>query len=149
MSSTLKNLEVFANEGLRTLLLAERTVTNEEFQTWVAKYQEATTSLVDREKKIEDVQDQIEQGLKLVGATAIEDKLQDEVGETIGFIKDAGVKVWVLTGDKVETAINIAFSCNLITNAYNQIIIDGNDIDKVDRGIQNAKLKVLEIKKYF
>ena len=142
MSSTLKNLEVFANEGLRTLLLAERTVTNEEFQTWLAKYQEATTSLVDREKKIEDVQDQIEQGLKLVGATAIEDKLQDEVGETIGFIKDAGIKVWVLTGDKVETAINIAFSCNLITNAYNQIIIDGSDIDKVERGIQNAKLKV-------
>jgi len=142
LASTLKNLEVFANEGLRTLLMAERAVTNEEFQTWQAKYTEATTSLVDREKKIEEVQEQIETGLKLVGATAIEDKLQDEVGETIGFIKEAGVKVWVLTGDKVETAINIAFSCNLITNEYNQIIIDGSSIDKVDREIQNAKLKL-------
>ena len=105
--------------------------------------------MVDREKKIEEVQDQIEQGLKLVGSTAIEDKLQDEVGETIGFIKDAGVKVWVLTGDKVETAINIAFSCNLITNTYNQIIIDGSNIDKVDKEIQNAKLKVFLTLYYF
>lgn len=98
--------------------------------------------MLDREKKIEDVQDTIEQGLKLVGATAIEDKLQDEVGETIGFIKDAGVKVWVLTGDKVETAINIAFSCNLITNGYNQIIIDGQDIKKVENEIENAHKRV-------
>ncbi len=97
---------------------------------------------MDREKRIEDVQDEIEQGLTLVGATAIEDKLQDKVGETIQFIKDAGIKVWVLTGDKVETAINIAFSCNLITNGYNQIIIDGNDVRKVDNEIENAKRRV-------
>ena len=104
--------------------------------------QKASVSLTDRESLIEKVQDEIEVGLKLVGSTAIEDKLQDEVGETIGFLKDAGVKVWVLTGDKVETAINIAFSCNLINNNYNQIIIDGLDLTTVDKEIDDAEKKV-------
>lgn len=99
-------------------------------------------SLTDREKLIESVQDEIEVSLKLVGSTAIEDKLQDQVGETIGFLKDAGVKVWVLTGDKVETAINIAFSCNLINNSYNQIIIDGIEHSAVEKEIANAGNKV-------
>lgn len=91
---------------------------------------------------MEIVQDEIEQGLKLVGATAIEDKLQDQVGETIGFLKDAGIKVWVLTGDKVETAINIAYSCNLLTNAYNQIIIDGLNKNTVEQEIEKAAKQV-------
>jgi len=57
------------------------------------------------------LQDEIEHDCDLAGATAIEDKLQDEVGDTIKYLKQAGIKVWVLTGDKVETAINIGFSC--------------------------------------
>lgn len=54
-----------------------------------------------------------------MGATAIEDKLQDDVGATISVLKDAGVKVWVLTGDKIETAINIGYSCNLLHDGLN------------------------------
>jgi len=53
----------------------------------------------------------------LIGATAIEDKLQANVGNTIDAIKKAGIKVWVLTGDKIETAINIGYSCKLLSNA--------------------------------
>ena len=56
----------------------------------------------------------IEYDLELIGSTAIEDRLQDGVGETIKFMKDAGIKVWVLTGDKIETAINIGFSSKLL-----------------------------------
>lgn len=59
----------------------------------------------------------------LVGATAIEDKLQDQVGETIAALKRAGIKVWVLTGDKIETAINIGFSCKLLSDDLTQIIV--------------------------
>ena len=62
------------------------------------------------------LQEEIESGLELLGGTAIEDKLQDEVGETIEQIKKAGIKVWVLTGDKIETAINIGLSCKLLTS---------------------------------
>jgi phospholipid-transporting ATPase len=59
-----------------------------------------------------------------VGSTAIEDKLQDEVADTIEFMKNAGIKVWVLTGDKIETAINIGISCKLLNEQMEVFIID-------------------------
>ena len=69
------------------------------------------------------VAEELEVDFDLVGSTAIEDKLQDDVGRTIHDIKRAGIKVWVLTGDKVETAINIAFSCKLLSNEMNIFIL--------------------------
>ena len=59
----------------------------------------------------------------MIGSTAIEDKLQDEVGKTIYDIKKAGVQLWVLTGDKVETAINIGHSCQLLHDAMNMFVL--------------------------
>ena len=123
----MKNLENFANEGLRTLLLAEKIILKEEYKQWLTKYKIAVTSIKDRDDKVAQVQDEIETELILVGATAIEDKLQDRVPETIYNLKQAGIKIWVLTGDKMETAINIGFSCRLLDNSYDQLIIDGND----------------------
>lgn len=73
-------------------------------------------SLKNREEKIQEVFDSIEMHLRIVGATAIEDKLQDEVSHVIDFIKRAGIKVWVLTGDKLETAMNIAVSSGIIAS---------------------------------
>lgn len=67
-----------------------------------------------REELMNIVAEKIENNFNLIGYTAIEDKLQDDVADTIKFIKDAGIKVWVLTGDKIETAINIGFSCSLL-----------------------------------
>jgi phospholipid-transporting ATPase len=66
----------------------------------------------------------IEKDFDLVGTTAIEDKLQEEVGDTLKFIKAAGIKVWVLTGDKIETAINIGISCELLNIEMETFIID-------------------------
>jgi len=65
----------------------------------------------------------LEVEFNLIGSTAIEDKLQDEVGKTIYDIKKAGVQLWVLTGDKVETAINIGFSCELLHNQMNMFVL--------------------------
>ena len=127
VEETLKNLEDFANEGLRTLLLAEKIIPSKEYIQWLTKYKIAITSIKDRDEKVAQVQDEIETELILVGATAIEDKLQDKVPETIYNLKRAGIKIWVLTGDKMETAINIGFSCRLLDNSYEQLIIDGND----------------------
>jgi P-type E1-E2 ATPase len=73
---------------------------------------------------MELLQDEIEINLQMLGSTAIEDRLQDRVGETIDAIIKAGVRVWVLTGDKVETAVNIAFSCRLLTAEVECITID-------------------------
>jgi P-type E1-E2 ATPase len=73
---------------------------------------------------MDQVAEKLEHDFDLVGSTAIEDKLQDEVGETIDFMKKAGIKVWVLTGDKIETAINIAISCKLLNDQMETFVID-------------------------
>lgn len=93
-------LEDFGKEGLRTLMLAQRTITQEEYAKWEEEYSKALTSMTDREQKIEDQQDLIEVELEFVGCTAIEDRLQDEVPETIDLLIKANIKLWVLTGDK-------------------------------------------------
>ncbi|KAH9043367.1 phospholipid-translocating P-type ATPase [Lactarius pseudohatsudake] len=124
-AATEDQLDAFAREGLRTLTLAYRVVSDGEYSSWVARYQDALASMEDRESEIERVSDEVEQGLLLLGATAIEDKLQDGVPEAIADLKNAGIKIWVLTGDKLETAIAIGHSTNLIGRDANIIIIRG------------------------
>ena len=88
--------------GFLTLYLF---TSEDEYDEWSVRYNEATVALEDREEKIATVSDEIERDLRLLGATAIEDRLQDGVPETIADLKAAGIKVWVATGDKLETAI--------------------------------------------
>ncbi|KAI0013778.1 phospholipid-translocating P-type ATPase [Xylariaceae sp. FL0662B] len=114
--TTAEHLEMFAREGLRTLCIAERVLSENEYLEWRKEHDKAATAMHDREEKLEEVADKIEQDLTLLGGTAIEDRLQDGVPDTIGLLGEAGIKLWVLTGDKVETAINIGFSCNLLNN---------------------------------
>jgi phospholipid-transporting ATPase len=99
-------------------------VPEEEYQAWSLQYQQALTSMTNREEEVDKVANEIETGFELVGSTAIEDKLQDEVAETIEFMKRAGIKLWVLTGDKIETAINIGISCKLLTEQMEVFIVD-------------------------
>jgi len=80
--------------------------------------------LIDREKHVNRVADEIERELTLIGSTAIEDKLQDNVAQVISDIRLAGIKFWVLTGDKIETAINIGFSCNVLDEEMEIFIIN-------------------------
>jgi magnesium-transporting ATPase (P-type) len=105
----------FASEGLRTLVLGVKIMTEEKTVEWLAKYKEAATSIEDRDKKMTAVANEVETGLHIVGATAIEDKLQDGVPETISKLEKAGIKLWVLTGDKRETAIEIGYSTKVLT----------------------------------
>lgn len=113
---TAEHLEMFAREGLRTLCIARKELTEEQYRNWKKEHDVAASALEDREEKLETVAELIEQELYLLGGTAIEDRLQDGVPDTIALLAKAGVKLWVLTGDKVETAINIGFSCNLLNN---------------------------------
>ncbi|KAG5665387.1 hypothetical protein KAF25_009512 [Fusarium avenaceum] len=103
----------FASEGLRTLLYAYRYIDDDSYHQWKAKYREAETSLIDRQERIEAAGELIEQKLELAGATAIEDKLQEGVPDTIDKLRRANIKVWMLTGDKRETAINIGHSARV------------------------------------
>ncbi|KAG5368999.1 Phospholipid-transporting ATPase DNF2 [Yarrowia sp. C11] len=131
---TAAQLSEFAEEGLRTLCLAQRELSRKEYEEWNRRHEEASASLVDREDKMEEVASSIECELELIGGTAIEDRLQDGVPETIELLAKAGIKLWVLTGDKVETAINIGFSCNLLNNDMELLVIradtDDNDSTK-------------------
>jgi len=76
-----------------------------------------------RQEKIDQCAEELEWDFEMVGSTAIEDKLQDEAAEVIEHIKEAGIKLWVLTGDKIETAINIGFSCKLLDEEMEIFII--------------------------
>ena len=123
LNTTSKHLEQFATEGLRTLCIAQREISWLQYLEWNRRHQEAASSLEDREDKMEEVADSIERELVLLGGTAIEDRLQDGVPDSISLLGEAGIKLWVLTGDKVETAINIGFSCNLLGNEMELLII--------------------------
>lgn len=108
------DIENFSNMGLRTLTLAQRVLDDATYEAWAAKYAEAGKALDDRAKKMDKVAEEIECELTLLGATAIEDKLQEGVPDAIAALREAGIKVWVLTGDKLETAINIGFASRLL-----------------------------------
>eukprot|EP01117_Protostelium_nocturnum_P015580 TRINITY_DN6059_c0_g1_i4.p1 TRINITY_DN6059_c0_g1~~TRINITY_DN6059_c0_g1_i4.p1 ORF type:complete len:881 (+),score=332.04 TRINITY_DN6059_c0_g1_i4:69-2711(+) len=108
-------LEYFAAEGLRTLCCAFAELDENSYQLWNEQYERAASSIQDRKNKIEEAAEMIEQNLKILGCTAIEDKLQVGVPEAIHQLRRAYIKIWVLTGDKQETAINIGLSCRLLT----------------------------------
>ena len=114
----------FATEGLRTLLYCHRYLDEDEYRGWKKLYQDAATSLDDRQQKIEEAGAVIERNFELSGATAIEDKLQDGVPEAIDKLRRAGIKLWMLTGDKRETAITIGHSCRLIKDFSTITILD-------------------------
>ncbi|MEE6472636.1 hypothetical protein FKM82_009672, partial [Ascaphus truei] len=104
---TLNHLEQFATEGLRTLCIAYTDLLESDYQEWLKVLNEASVILKDRAEKLEECYEIIEKNLMLLGATAIEDRLQGGVPETIATLMKAEIKIWVLTGDKQETAVNI------------------------------------------
>jgi magnesium-transporting ATPase (P-type) len=121
------HLTELATTGLRTLVLAQRELSAAEFADWRAKYLAASVAISDREGKLAAVAEEFETGLSVLGATAIEDRLQDGVPEAIADLRRAGIKTWVLTGDKLETAINIGFSCRLLVPGMEIIRVESED----------------------
>lgn len=142
VTATLRHLEDYAVEGLRTLCIATRDISEQEYQEWNKAYQAASTTMTDRAEELDKVAELIEKDLLLIGATAIEDKLQDGVPETIHTLQEAGVKIWVLTGDRQETAINIGMSCKLLSEDMNLLIIN-EDSKNATRNNLLSKLKAI------
>ncbi|EZA50765.1 putative phospholipid-transporting ATPase ID [Ooceraea biroi] len=133
MAKTLDHLNKFAGEGLRTLCLSVRDLDESFFNNWKQRHQEAALSQENRDDKLDAIYEEIEKDMSLLGATAIEDKLQDGVPQTIANLSMAGIKLWVLTGDKQETAINIGYSCQLLTDDLTDVfVIDGTTYDSVE-----------------
>uniref|UniRef100_A0A8C1RJB3 Phospholipid-transporting ATPase n=1 Tax=Cyprinus carpio TaxID=7962 RepID=A0A8C1RJB3_CYPCA len=114
MERTQRHLDQYAREGLRTLCVAKKVLEEQEYKAWLKRHEYAETSIENREELLLESAERLETNLTLLGASGIVDRLQEEVPETIEALQEAGIKVWVLTGDKQETAINIAFACKLI-----------------------------------
>eukprot|EP01118_Nematostelium_gracile_P019227 TRINITY_DN8839_c0_g1_i2.p1 TRINITY_DN8839_c0_g1~~TRINITY_DN8839_c0_g1_i2.p1 ORF type:complete len:1148 (-),score=269.15 TRINITY_DN8839_c0_g1_i2:58-3234(-) len=130
LQDTTSHLDHFAAEGLRTLTLAYTELDNAVYQSWLKEWEQASNQVGGREDAVAKAAERIEKNLKLLGATAVEDRLQDGVPETIALLGRAGVKVWVLTGDKQETAINIGHSCRLLSQRSRILI--ANEHSKED-----------------
>uniref|UniRef100_A0A914Y9X5 P-type ATPase C-terminal domain-containing protein n=2 Tax=Panagrolaimus superbus TaxID=310955 RepID=A0A914Y9X5_9BILA len=107
-------LKQYSRNGLRTLCMAMKFMSNEEYNRWEVQHEVIENSNIpDQDEQLSQSYRRLETNLKFLGLTAIEDRLQDGVEETISSLRKAGIQIWVLTGDKKDTAINIAKSCQL------------------------------------
>ncbi|XP_011029051.1 PREDICTED: phospholipid-transporting ATPase 2 isoform X2 [Populus euphratica] len=135
-------VEQYSQLGLRTLCLAWRELKEDEYEEWSYMFREASSTLVDREWRIAEVCQRLERDLEVLGVTAIEDRLQDGVPETIYTLRKAGIHFWMLTGDKQNTAIQIALSCNFISPEPKGqlLLIDGKTEEEVGRSLERVLL---------
>jgi magnesium-transporting ATPase (P-type) len=133
-----EQLSAFAGQGLRTLVIAQRVIPAQECKEWLTRFRLASESVDNRKALLADAAEAIEKELKILGITAIEDRLQDGVPDAINDLVRAGIKVWVLTGDKVETAINIGFSSKLLKRATTLIRIteSGSTAAEIEEQLQ-------------
>ena len=124
-----KQVDSLAADGLRTLVLGHKWIKKEDFEKWSVKMQRMEAMQEEQAKKtlpnmIDDTIDEIEHDIDLIGATAIEQAAKD-VPDTIASLAVAGIKIWILTGDKQDTAINIGFACQLLRQDMDLHIVNG------------------------
>ncbi|OTF71789.1 phospholipid-transporting ATPase IA-like protein, partial [Euroglyphus maynei] len=153
-SQTETNLTIFATDGLRTLCCAYREIPDDSYEDWENRYNRAilmpAASLDERalrDQSLNDLMSEIEENLILLGATAIEDKLQEGVPETIEILMRAGINIWMLTGDKLETATNISYSCRLLKNIQaleSYHIVKDETLDSCRESLVNAETKLAQ-----
>ncbi|KAB1277172.1 putative phospholipid-transporting ATPase IM [Camelus dromedarius] len=140
LTLTSDHLSEFAGEGLRTLAIAYRDLDDKCFKDWHKMLEDANSATDERDERIAGLYEEIERDLMLLGATAVEDKLQEGVIETVTSLSLANIKIWVLTGDKQETAINIGYACNMLTDDMNEVfIIAGSTAAEVREELRKAK----------
>lgn len=142
---TSKDMEMFANNGLRTLCISYRWLTEEEYLTWSRTYDAATNAIENRDEEIDKANELIEHSLQILGATALEDKLQEGVPEAIETLHRAGIKLWILTGDKLQTAIEIGYSCNLLKNDMDLMILSADSYEQARSQIEAGLNKIASI----
>ncbi|OQR85207.1 phospholipid-transporting ATPase, partial [Thraustotheca clavata] len=138
-NKTLEHMETFASEGLRTLVIASAPVDSAFYESWSIKYHKACNDMREIELRregepnaIDKLMEDMEKNLNILGATAIEDKLQDGVPDTIAKLREASIKVWMLTGDKQETAINIGFACQLLHMEMELVVICADEFESIE-----------------
>lgn len=144
--ATEAHLHKYSSFGLRTLVIGMRELSQPEFEEWQLAYENASTSVLGRGNLLRSVAANIENNIRILGATGIEDKLQDGVPEAIESLRQADIKVWILTGDKQETAISIGYSCKLLTNDMTQIVINNNSKESCKRSLEEAHATIKKLR---
>eukprot|EP00667_Euglena_gracilis_P000593 EG_transcript_593 len=136
------NLSLFASNGLRTLCVAYRVLSEDAFRAWRVEYLKAKVARGDRRAKdLATACDKLEMDLHFVGASAIEDRLQDAVPETIQALQQAGITLWMLTGDKFETAKQVAISCSLLPEQEECLVVVGSTCSEVIACLKDIQFK--------
>ena len=115
--------ENLSRDGLRTLVITQKLVQEEEYEEFARRLKVARASMVNREEEIARCIEDLEYELEFLAVTGVEDKLQDKVLETIDTLRQAGLNIWMLTGDKIDTAKCIAISTGLKTRGEDIKII--------------------------
>uniref|UniRef100_A0A453ER37 Phospholipid-transporting ATPase n=1 Tax=Aegilops tauschii subsp. strangulata TaxID=200361 RepID=A0A453ER37_AEGTS len=142
--ATEAHLHKYSSLGLRTLVVGMRELSQPEFEEWQLAYEKASTAVLGRGNLLRSIAANVECNIHILGASGIEDKLQDGVPEAIESLRQAGMKVWILTGDKQETAISIGYSCKLLTNDMTQIVINNNSKESCKRSLEEALARTKE-----
>ncbi|XP_054148772.1 phospholipid-transporting ATPase ID isoform X1 [Melozone crissalis] len=144
-SITTDHLNEYAGEGLRTLVLAYRDLEESYYKDWSERLHRAGSVPEAREDHLARLYDEVEHDMMLLGATAIEDKLQQGVPETIAILTLANIKIWVLTGDKQETAVNIGYSCKMLTDDMTEVfVVTGHTVLEVREELRKAREKMMD-----
>ncbi|ORM40195.1 putative phospholipid-transporting ATPase IM [Babesia sp. Xinjiang] len=138
-----EQLHKFATVGLRTLVFAVRSLNVEEYESWHTAYNEALILGEGRDEAVSEIVKELECDMKLVGCSGIEDLLQEEVGDVIRDLKEAGIVIWVLTGDKLETALSIGRSTNMLNDNTCNAILSDPDPAVVSRDLDSHLLNCL------
>ncbi|CDS41466.1 phospholipid transporting ATPase VA [Echinococcus multilocularis] len=142
-SSTEERLKDYSRSGLRTLVMAKRVISESEYQRWAAAWSLAEQDYLRSEELKYKLMEDIEVNLELLGATGIEDSLQEGVPETIAALREAGMKVWVLTGDKQETATSIAYAAKLINENQRVLVLSATTAEEAKCQLENFLVDLL------
>ena len=131
-------VDKFSKQGFRTLFVSMKILSQSEYDSFAQEVREASTSLDNKDELLAQAYEKVENNLFIIGATIVEDKLQENVPETIRDLRLANIKIWMLTGDKMDTAENIAKSCNLINEEITLFRLCGNPNSGFDDAITSV-----------
>lgn len=138
VAGTFRELEAFAEDGLRTLCYAYRELGADDAAAWLAHWQHASTAMHGRQTALAAAAEAIEQGLTLLGATGVEDRLQEGVPETIDALLLANIRVWMLTGDRMETAVNTAVLSGMLLKDHCVVTLQALSLPDVTQRLTDA-----------
>ena len=132
-----------AREGLRTLVVGRKRLSSQQYQEFMARYKQASLALQGRDAGMAAViSEHLERDLELLGVTGVEDRLQKDVKPSLELLRNAGVKIWMLTGDKVETARCVAISAKLVARGqYIHTVSKVNDASAAQEALDFIRNK--------